>query len=58
LVTGILELANDYHREVGVAPLYVELQAAVRDGKILTFGGPFTADSIEKLRPLREKSGE
>jgi ketosteroid isomerase-like protein len=53
-VRGIMLIANDYHRKVGVAPLELDWQAEVQDGTVHRFGGTFTAASLEKLRPLRE----
>lgn len=52
-VTGILEIANDYHRQVGVAPLQIAFHATVGDGAVISFGGPFTPASLDKLQPLR-----
>jgi ketosteroid isomerase-like protein len=52
-VNGIVEIANDYHRQVGVAPLEIDLQATVRDGKVTSLGGPFTPGADDKLGPLR-----
>jgi ketosteroid isomerase-like protein len=52
-VAGLVGIANDYHRQVGVAPLQMDFRATVRDGKVMRFGGPFTQASLDKLAPLR-----
>ena len=55
-VTGIILIANDYHRKVGIAPLELTWRAVIRKEKILAFGGTFTEAALEKLRPLRERA--
>jgi hypothetical protein len=53
-VKGIMLIANDYHRKVGIAPLSLDWQAEVHAGRVKSFGGTFTAAALEKLRTLRD----
>jgi hypothetical protein len=53
-VTGILQIANDYHRQMGVAPLDVDFTATVKEGKLVDFGGGFMLESRAKLDRLEK----
>ena len=49
------DMENDYLRRQNVAPLELALEAVVRDGKLIAFGGTFTPKATAKLQALREK---
>jgi ketosteroid isomerase-like protein len=56
--TWTAQVANDYSRQQGVAPLEVLLAAVVRDGQLTSFAGSYTPAAAAKLKALREQAAQ